>query len=30
VCYAIVHNYLRRVVENRRVGQRIMFWAALP
>ncbi|NMC50445.1 MAG: CoA activase, partial [Desulfovibrio sp.] len=25
LCYAIVHNYLRRVVENRRVGQRIMF-----
>jgi len=25
LCYAIVHNYLRRVVENRRVGRRIMF-----
>ncbi|QLA16344.1 acyl-CoA dehydratase activase [Desulfolutivibrio sulfoxidireducens] len=25
LCYAIVHNYLRRVVENRRIGQRIMF-----
>jgi predicted CoA-substrate-specific enzyme activase len=25
LCYAIVHNYLRRVVENRHVGKRIMF-----
>ncbi|WP_045221714.1 acyl-CoA dehydratase activase [Desulfonatronum thioautotrophicum] len=25
LCYAIVHNYLYRVVENRRIGQRIMF-----
>lgn len=25
LCYAIVHNYLRRVVENRHVGRRIMF-----
>lgn len=25
LCYAIVHNYLHRVVENRHVGKRIMF-----
>ncbi|MFZ0944098.1 MAG: acyl-CoA dehydratase activase [Syntrophobacteraceae bacterium] len=25
LCYAIVHNYLNRVVENRYVGKRIMF-----
>ncbi|PTN31693.1 acyl-CoA dehydratase activase [Desulfonatronum sp. SC1] len=25
LCYAIVRNYLHRVVENRRIGQRIMF-----
>lgn len=25
LCYAIVRNYLYRVVENRRIGQRIMF-----
>ena len=25
LCYAIVHNYLNRVVEKRKVGQRVMF-----
>ena len=25
LCYAIVHNYLNRVVEKRRIGKRIMF-----
>ena len=25
LCYAIVHNYLNRVVEKRHIGQRIMF-----
>jgi predicted CoA-substrate-specific enzyme activase len=25
LCYAIVHNYLNRVVEKRKIGQRIMF-----
>ncbi len=25
LCYAIVHNYLNRVVGNRKIGQRIMF-----
>ncbi|NIO00484.1 MAG: CoA activase [Anaerolineae bacterium] len=25
LCYAIVHNYLNRVVQNRRIGRRIMF-----
>ncbi|MBW2047246.1 MAG: CoA activase [Deltaproteobacteria bacterium] len=25
LCYAIVHNYLNRVVEKRKIGQRVMF-----
>lgn len=25
LCYAIVHNYLNRVVEKRRIGQKVMF-----
>ncbi len=25
LCYAIVHNYLNRVVERRKIGQRVMF-----
>lgn len=25
LCYAVVHNYLNRVVEKRKVGQRVMF-----
>jgi predicted CoA-substrate-specific enzyme activase len=28
LCYAIVHNYLNRVVEKRRIGKRIMFLGA--
>jgi activator of 2-hydroxyglutaryl-CoA dehydratase len=25
LCYAIVHNYLNRVVQKRRIGRRVMF-----